>query len=133
MPEKNENTKQLIKDTLYELSNEMNIEKINVASLVKACGISRTIFYYYYSDIDYKKVWKSEVSGCSYPDGIHVEVPTADIVLDLTIQPGDPEFYHPENGLSGFEALRKIDGSYHGQKVDRYGFLEIIGDCCGEI
>lgn len=83
-------------------------------------------------EITYKDVWKSRKSGCSYPGAVHVEIPTAKINLDLTILPGDPEFYHPENGLAGFEALCKIDGSYKGQKVDRYGFLEIVGDVCGE-
>lgn len=85
------------------------------------------------TEITYKDVWTSKVSGCSYPGAVHVEIPTAEIVLDLTIMPGDPEFYHPENGLSGFEALCKIDGTCKGEKVDRYGFLEIIGDVCGEV
>lgn len=85
------------------------------------------------SEITYKDIWKSKQSGCSYPGAVHVEIPTADIKLDLTILPGDPEFYHPENGLSGFEALCKISGTCKGQRVDRYGFLEIIGDACGEV
>lgn len=84
-------------------------------------------------DITYKDVWKSEVSGSSYPGGVHVEIPTAEISLDLDILPGDPEFYHPENGLCGFEALCKINGTYKGEAIDRYGFLEIIGDVCGEV
>lgn len=84
-------------------------------------------------EIDYKDVWTSKQSGCSYPGAVHVEIPTADIHLDLTILPGDPEFYHKENGLSGFEALCKIDGMNKGQRVDRYGFLEIVGDVCGEV
>lgn len=84
-------------------------------------------------DIEYKDIWKSQVSGCGYPGGVHLEIPTAEISLDVDILPGDPEFYHPENGLSGFEALCKIDGTYKGEKIDRYGFLEIVGDVCGEV
>lgn len=84
-------------------------------------------------DIIYKDVWKSEISGCSYPGAVHVSIPTAQTELDLIIMPGNPEFYHPENGLSGFEALCKINGTSNGKKVDRYGFLEIIGDVCGEV
>ncbi|MEC0232802.1 lipocalin-like domain-containing protein [Paenibacillus kribbensis] len=85
------------------------------------------------TEITYKDVWKSKQSNCSYPGSVHVEIPTADIKLDLTILPGDPEFYHPENGLSGFEALCKVNGTYKNKKIDRYGFLEIIGDVCGEV
>lgn len=51
MVEKNVNTKQLIRETLFSLSSQMNKEKINIATIIKACGISRTLFYYYYSDM----------------------------------------------------------------------------------
>lgn len=46
-----DNVKENIKSTLLELSSRVDIEKINVSMLVKACGISRTLFYYYYQDI----------------------------------------------------------------------------------
>ncbi|MFD0897496.1 lipocalin-like domain-containing protein [Loigolactobacillus binensis] len=58
------------------------------------------------TDITYKDIWQSKQSGASYPSAVHVEIPTATISLDLTILPGDPEFYHPENGLSGYENHR---------------------------
>lgn len=51
MTEKNENTREQIKECLARLSGKMNIEKINIATIVKECGISRTLFYYYYEDM----------------------------------------------------------------------------------
>lgn len=43
--------KKKIQVSLIELAEHTDIEKINVSMLVKACGISRTLFYYYYQDI----------------------------------------------------------------------------------
>ena len=40
-----------IKAALYSLAERMSIEKINVAMLIRECGISRTLFYYYYWDM----------------------------------------------------------------------------------
>ena len=47
----NEDPKRKIRETLSEMAMETGIEKINVSMLVKKCGISRTLFYYYYEDI----------------------------------------------------------------------------------
>lgn len=43
--------KQKIEETLIRMSETTSIEKINVTALVRECGISRTIFYYYFQDI----------------------------------------------------------------------------------
>lgn len=43
--------KEKICATLLQLSSQISIEKINVSMLVRECGISRTLFYYYYQDI----------------------------------------------------------------------------------
>lgn len=51
MKKEHVNVKEKIRNTLLELSSEMSIEKINVATLVKRCEISRTLFYYYYEDM----------------------------------------------------------------------------------
>lgn len=51
MNDNHNNVKHQIKKTVFELISEMNVEKINVAMITKKCGISRTLFYYYYEDI----------------------------------------------------------------------------------
>lgn len=84
-------------------------------------------------EVTYKDIWTGKRSGASFPGAVHVSIPTAEIDFEMTVLPGNPEFYHPENGLCGFEALCKIDGTYKGDRIDRYCFLEIVGDCCGEI
>lgn len=51
MQTENQNTKNKIKTAMYSLAEKMSIEKINVAMLIRECGISRTLFYYYYQDM----------------------------------------------------------------------------------
>lgn len=46
-----DNVKTRIGTTLLQLSEHTSIEKINVSMLVRECGISRALFYYYYQDI----------------------------------------------------------------------------------
>lgn len=87
----------------------------------------------YPTEITYRDTWTSKRSGCTYPAAVDIAIPLADIALTLTIMPGDPEFHHPENGLSGFEALCRIEGSHVGEPISRYGFLEIVGDVCGDL
>lgn len=44
-------TKQAIMDAFKEMVNERPLDKITVTDLVKACGINRNTFYYYFHDI----------------------------------------------------------------------------------
>ena len=47
MPTENQDMKAKIKAAMYSLAERMSIEKINVAMVIRECGISRTLFYYY--------------------------------------------------------------------------------------
>ncbi len=51
MQKNNQNAKAEIKAAMYSLASQMSIEKINVSMVIRECGISRTLFYYYYQDM----------------------------------------------------------------------------------
>lgn len=40
-----------VEKALISLTENMDIEKITVSTLIRECGISRSLFYYYYQDI----------------------------------------------------------------------------------
>lgn len=43
--------KQEIQQVLLELLEELPMEKISISTLIKRCGISRSLFYYYFDDL----------------------------------------------------------------------------------
>lgn len=45
------NTKAMIADTLHNMMQQKNFDKITVTELVEACNISRQTFYYHFQDI----------------------------------------------------------------------------------
>ena len=49
--ETQKNMKKIIADTYRELVIKNGVDKVSVAKLVKECKISRTLFYYYFTDV----------------------------------------------------------------------------------
>jgi len=54
------NTKQLLADSLYQLSHEKNIEDITIAEIVKNCNVSRATFYRHFRDKYDLMTWSYE-------------------------------------------------------------------------
>ena len=68
--------------------------------------------------------WTSLHSGAVYPSGWHIEVPSQQIVLDVTPLVADQEF---NVSLTYWEGAVKITGSQRQQPLDGYGYVELTG------
>lgn len=86
-------------------------------------------------DITYDDIWVSRKTGHSYPNTIHIAIPSEDFNVTLTslARGQDAEFVHEIKLLSGCQCLYHINGSYRGEKIDRTVDVEMIGDVCGEL
>ena len=87
------------------------------------------------ADITYDDIWTSEKSGHSYPNTIHIRIPSEDFDVKLTCLASgqDAEFVHEVKLLSGCQCLYHISGTYKGEEIDSSVDVEMIGDVCGEI
>ena len=82
------------------------------------------------AEVSYDDIWTSQESGNSYPRTVHISVPKEQLTLTLRFVSDTPEVV---GTISGCQSLVKVDGQHHGQRIDRYNILEIVGDLCGEI
>lgn len=83
--------------------------------------------------ITYDNIWKSERTGRSYPDKIHVSIPQEEIELSFCSMMNHPEVYQEHTGISGSQNLCVATGTYKGQEVKRNVLVEIVNDLCGDI
>ena len=85
------------------------------------------------ASVEYIDIWKSQQSGNEYPRKVAVHVPLDQIDLMLEFVSDNPEFYREDGSINGCQSLCHVTGTCHGQHVDTYNILEIIGDLCGDI
>lgn len=74
--------------------------------------------------LDVLGTWESPTSGIGYPSSWRLEIPKADAVLALEPLVADQEL---NVSIRYWEGAVRVRGTYRGQSVEGYGFVELTG------
>lgn len=73
-------------------------------------------------------VWKSEVSGQTYPTGYTVKIPDLDAVLEVKALFKEQELVSKIPFLNKYEGASTVTGTYKGKPCKGYCYVELLGD-----
>ncbi len=75
------------------------------------------------------RVWRSPVSGQSFPTRWTVEMPSRQTVLTVTATPGIQEIVGPLTAL--YEGIATVPGTYLGRPLTGLTYVEMVGNWTG--
>ena len=76
-----------------------------------------------------KDHWKSAASGAEYPMTYKIVIPELEADLTVRTAVDDQELFFPENALyNHYEGASTVEGTYQGQPIKGYCYVELIGD-----
>ncbi len=75
--------------------------------------------------------WLSEKSGQTYPTRWTVKIPSLDAVLEVIPSPREQEIVSQFELLHKYEGASSVKGTYKGQEVTGYCYVELVGSWKG--